>query len=596
MLLRLLLSRLFLPSLVVTLLAVGLTAYVRGRTLEAQQLLLARSLAQTADDYLEHAIRVLGTMAQVAETSTSEELAPYMQATWQTYGYFDILYWLDESGTIIQLAPLDHCYQGLDMLGQPYFQQVGAQSDVTIFPPFTSLHTGQPTVHIVWSLTDGGMMVGELNLEELQQTITAGGDEQYFIADRSGTLLAHPQSDRVTQQTNVSNMKIVQLGLADEATLLYAADGTFVLGSATQVKSTGWVVVTQTPLIIAYGPYVGAVGLTLILAPVVWLAMILHFRRQLKHHVVAPLARLSERTTALAAGDFAQGAVLATTPAAFVEVGTLATDFERMRQAIQARQGALQRAHRELAARAAELEAANTELSQYASVVSHDLKTPLRAVHNYADFLREDLEATLDDNQKAYLDGLDRAIHEAEELVEDLLELSRVGRQGVPVETVDVGTFLRELIAILSLPADVEIVIPDDWPTIVVEPVLLGRIFQNLIGNAVKFNTSPHKRVELGWRPVTPDLTGLGKPVRSQWYEFFVRDNGIGIDPRYHEQIFRVFERLHTHEEYEGTGIGLAIVKKAASKLGGSVRVESEPGKGSTFLVTLPRTQKERRI
>jgi len=713
MLLRLLLSRLFLPSLVITLLAVGLTAYVRARSLETQQLLLCRSLAHTVDGYLEHAIRVLGAVAQVAETSTPEELAPYMYATWQTYGYFDILYWLDESGTIVRMAPPDHRYQGLDMSGQTHFQQVGAQPDVTISPPFTSLHTGQPTVRMVWSLTSGGMMVGELNLEELQQTITAGGDEQYFIADRSGTLLAHPQSDRVAQQTNVSNMKIVQRGLADEATLLYAADGTLVLGSATQVKSTGWVVVTQTPLIDAYGPYVGVVGLALLLAPAVWLIMILNYRLQLKHHVVAPLVRLSQGADAMAAGDFSQGVALAAIPTAFAEVDALVANFERMSQAIQARQEALReseerfrtvadftygwecwigpegdyiyvspscaritgyradeflqdprllerithpddramvarhvheglgsgevlsidfrivtrggeerwighicqpaygtdgswlgrrgsnhditarkRAEQQLQQRAAELEEANAELSQYAYVVSHDLKTPLRAVHNYADFLREDLEAVLDGDQKTYLDGLGRAVQEAEELVEDLLELSRVGRRGVPIEAVDVGAFLRKLLAILSLSVDIEIVMADDWPTIVVEPVLLGRIFQNLISNAVKFNTSPHKRVELGWRPVTPDLTGLGKPVRSQWCEFFVRDNGIGIDPRYHEQIFRVFERLHTKEEYEGTGIGLAIVKKAVSKLGGSVRVESIPGEGSTFFVTLSSTQK----
>jgi signal transduction histidine kinase len=230
-----------------------------------------------------------------------------------------------------------------------------------------------------------------------------------------------------------------------------------------------------------------------------------------------------------------------------------------------------------------ELEEANEELSQYVYVVSHDVRAPLRAVHNYADFLREDLEATLDGDQKAYLDGLNRAVREAEELVGDLLELSRVGQRSALMETVDVGALLQALIASFDLPAEVEILMGDDWPTIDVEPVLLRQIFQNLIDNAVKFNHSPCKCVELGWQP-----------VEDEQYELFVRDNGIGIASRYQEQIFRVFERLHTKEEYEGTGIGLAIVKKAVGRLSGSVRVESKPGEGSTFFVTLPETQEER--
>jgi signal transduction histidine kinase len=217
-------------------------------------------------------------------------------------------------------------------------------------------------------------------------------------------------------------------------------------------------------------------------------------------------------------------------------------------------------------------------LSQYAYIVSHDLRAPLRAVRNYADFIREDLEGTLDGEQKAYLDGLGRAVHEAEELIEDLLKLSRLDRHNVQMETVDLGLFLRELIASLDLPAEVETVMGDGWPTLEVEPTLLRQIFQNLIDNAIKFNDSPRKRVELDWRPA------------EEGYELFVRDNGIGIKPRYQAQIFRMFERLHTWEEYEGTGIGLAIVKKAAGKLGSSVRLESQPGQGSTFFVTLPKT------
>jgi len=243
---------------------------------------------------------------------------------------------------------------------------------------------------------------------------------------------------------------------------------------------------------------------------------------------------------------------------------------------------ALQQAHRELAAKAAQLEEANAELEQYAYVVSHDLKAPLRAIHNYADFLREDLEETLDGDQKVYLNGIGRVVRQGEELVDALLELFRIGRRSEPVESLDIGVFLRELVISLNLPEDVEVVMENDWPTIKAELTLLRQIFQNLITNAVKFNPSPRKLVEIGWLP-----------IGDKHCELFVRDNGIGIEADYLEQIFRVFQRLHTSEEYEGTGIGLAIVRKAVSKLHGSVRVESKPGEGSTFFVTLPKTQKK---
>jgi light-regulated signal transduction histidine kinase (bacteriophytochrome) len=108
------------------------------------------------------------------------------------------------------------------------------------------------------------------------------------------------------------------------------------------------------------------------------------------------------------------------------------------------------------------------------------------------------------------------------------------------------------------------------------------QIFQNLINNAVKFNNAGHKHVEIGWQRADNGQA-----------ELFVRDNGIGIDPRHHERIFRVFQRLHTSEEYQGTGVGLAIVKKASSKLHGSVRLESQVGEGSTFYVSFPEAKKE---
>jgi PAS domain S-box-containing protein len=244
---------------------------------------------------------------------------------------------------------------------------------------------------------------------------------------------------------------------------------------------------------------------------------------------------------------------------------------------------ALRIAHKDLAQKATALEAANEELSQYAYVVSHDLKAPLRAIRNYSDFLREDLKGQLEEEQEIYLDGLNRAVLQGDELVGDLLEFSRVGRRRGPIETIDMGVFFRELVTSLDLSKDVELAMENHLPSIEADQALIRQIFQNLIRNAVKFNRSEHKRLEIGCSDPGEGLI-----------EMFVRDNGIGIDERYHNQIFRVFQRLHTREEYDGTGLGLAIVKKAVNKLRGSVRVESELGKGSTFFVSLPKIQRER--
>jgi signal transduction histidine kinase len=237
----------------------------------------------------------------------------------------------------------------------------------------------------------------------------------------------------------------------------------------------------------------------------------------------------------------------------------------------------LRYAHKDLAIKAAALEAANEELSECAYVASHDFKAPLRAIHNYSDFLREELEAALDGDQKAYLDTINRVVRDGEELVEALWEFIRVGRSSGPIKKIDTGVVLQELIASLDLPRDVEVVMGDDWPTIETDPTLLKQIFEHLIGNAIKFNHSQRKRVEIGWLPGSDES-----------YQLFVRDNGVGIEPRHHERVFGAFQRLHTQMEYGGTGVGLAICRKIVERHGGRIWVESEPGKGSTFNFTIP--------
>ncbi|MDY7010557.1 MAG: ATP-binding protein [Planctomycetota bacterium] len=254
------------------------------------------------------------------------------------------------------------------------------------------------------------------------------------------------------------------------------------------------------------------------------------------------------------------------------------------RQARREAEESLRAIHSELLEKTAELERVNAYLSEYSSAVSHDLRAPLRAIHNYADFLQEDLVETLKGEQKEYLDGLTQAVRQAELLVTDLLAFCRLGDRPIEAETIDLGAFMRELVTSAALAPEVEIKMPDDWSTSKAPPALLVEIFQNLIENAIKFNQSDRKLVKLGWRR-----------VEKERFEIFVRDNGIGIEPKFQQQIFGVFQRLHAKGDIEGTGIGLAIVKKAVTKLGGTIRVESTPGKGSTFFVTLPIKQEGKR-
>lgn len=236
------------------------------------------------------------------------------------------------------------------------------------------------------------------------------------------------------------------------------------------------------------------------------------------------------------------------------------------------------RMNRELQERAGELSRLNEELSQFAHVVSHDLKAPLRAIANYSAWLAEDMDpALLNDDIREYLEGLRQAVRQSEELIEELLEFSRIGRQKVASERVGLGGFFRELAGSLDLGREVEVSIQVDSPAIEAPPVLLRQIFQNLILNGVKYNRSEMKRIAIE-----------GRTLEDGGLELTVRDNGIGIDPRFHERIFQIFQRLHTRDEYEGTGIGLAIVRKAAQQLGYSVRVESALNEGSTFFITVP--------
>jgi light-regulated signal transduction histidine kinase (bacteriophytochrome) len=238
------------------------------------------------------------------------------------------------------------------------------------------------------------------------------------------------------------------------------------------------------------------------------------------------------------------------------------------------------RAEEELMQRADELEAKNQELDAFTYSISHDLKEPLRTIEAFSQFLLEDYMERLDEQGRDYLTRMGNASVRMKHLIEDLLTLSRIPRQSTPPARVDVSQVTRD--AIEGMRATVEekraaVEVQDGLPAVLGHEPLIEQVFGNLIGNALKFNNSEQPLLKIG-----------GRGVDDKMATFYVQDNGIGIDPQYHERIFGVFQRLHRREEYEGTGAGLAIVKCVVETYGGRIWVESELGAGATFLFTLP--------
>ena len=228
-----------------------------------------------------------------------------------------------------------------------------------------------------------------------------------------------------------------------------------------------------------------------------------------------------------------------------------------------------------------DLARSNAELERFAYVASHDLQEPLRMVSSYTQLLARRYKGKLDPSADEFIayavDGATRM----QRLINDLLALSRVGTQAKASEPVDTDAVLRRVVSDLQPAieaAGATVVSPEALPTVLADGTQVGQLFQNLVGNALKFRGKEPPRVEISAVPVAD----------GGFWQFSFKDNGIGIEPQYFDRIFVIFQRLHGKEEYPGTGIGLAICKKIVERVGGRLWVESQPGHGTTFLFTLP--------
>jgi light-regulated signal transduction histidine kinase (bacteriophytochrome) len=242
-------------------------------------------------------------------------------------------------------------------------------------------------------------------------------------------------------------------------------------------------------------------------------------------------------------------------------------------------EAAMREANAELEVQARELTRSNEELQQFAYVASHDLQEPLRMISSYTQLLARRHGDKLDGDAREFMAFIVDGAARMKQLIEDLLEYSRVGTRGRDLEPVESGGALDRALANLRAAREASgaRVTHGPMPAVHADPAQLAQLFQNLVGNAIKFrgDDPPRIHVQCETHPAS--------------WSFTVRDNGIGLDPQFAERIFMMFQRLHGKDEYPGTGIGLAICKKIVERHGGRIWVDSQPGRGATFGFTIAR-------
>jgi signal transduction histidine kinase len=280
---------------------------------------------------------------------------------------------------------------------------------------------------------------------------------------------------------------------------------------------------------------------------------------------------------AVAKGDFSRKAIAYSRD----EIGMLANNFNIMAEELhrleQENKEVNNFLEKKVRQRTAEMENKNKELEQFAYVASHDLQEPLRTISGFVDLLQKEYRDKLDGNGEKYIAYLSQASDRMKTLIKDLLDYSRIGRekQARPIDCnmlieevlADLGKIIRESGAQIS---------SGDLPSLYAYPTELKLLFQNLIANAIKFRH----------RDRLPQLSVTAVQEKNHW-KFAIRDNGIGIERQFLERIFIIFQRLHTRDQYEGSGIGLAHCKKIVQLHEGAIWAESEPGKGTAFFFTI---------
>jgi len=540
--------------------------------------IVADSLAAETQDFLIMADRVSQQAADGVEyigIDNQELVQHYLELIIKNFSDFNSIQVIDEQGIVIMMAPANSDYIGNSIVGSRYYKKVGDTKQPSWSTTFLSPMTGQPTITLVRPLQQG-MIVANLNLGALNRIVAHANtlaDGWAGIIDTEGTYIGHTMIGEVNRQTNVRQFDYVKNALNGKSGNYQQVDnGANYLISAAVVKPIGWsVIVGQNAdsalvsLQTARSIFMMGAFIALIVALIVAIWLL--------GKILQPLLTLVKNMQAVAAGKYQVTAGLED----YEELTVLSQNFGHMAEAVASREKALKDNEAKLEISLRNLEISNRELDQFAYVASHDLKAPLRAIMNLSQWLEEDLAGCIDESAKEKLVLLRSRALRMENLIIGVLEYSRIGKVKNKIELVDIQQLLEDIIDDLSCTPPFRIVIGPCMPIIMANRIQLWQIFSNLISNAVKH----HDKQE--------GLIHITAAEQEDFYEFSVADDGPGIAAEQQQKVFQMFQTLRPRDQFESTGIGLALVKKSIQQQGGSIWMQSEQGQGATFIFTWPK-------
>ncbi|MFJ8731501.1 ATP-binding protein [Streptomyces bauhiniae] len=309
-----------------------------------------------------------------------------------------------------------------------------------------------------------------------------------------------------------------------------------------------------------------------IAAVIVALAMIVS--EALRRGITGPLGRIGADARTIAEGDFGH----TITPTGPADLRQLSAEIESMRQRLVRALHFSEEARLRLDEQSADLKRSNAELEQFAYVASHDLQEPLRKVSSFTQLLQRRYGGQLDERADQYIDFAVDGANRMQTLINDLLDFSRVGRVHNTHQSVDLNTVMKRTLTAISVSIEESgaVITRDELPTLIADSTQMGMLWQNLIGNAIKFR-----------RPGETPVIHISAEQDGDFWRFAVTDNGIGIPAEYAEKVFVIFQRLHTKDRYQGSGIGLAMCKKIVEFHGGTIAVDLTHTEGTRIVFTL---------